>query len=352
MPLKSCLKKTCLPEVVPAAVPVPPVAPVSIGVVGPQTITSSFQTPPPSKRFDVTTVLLVIVVVGLVFGCILIFLLFRLRRMELQLQQTTKNFNMQTVREMIAQEIQDTVEQLEEQLMLDTVEDLEGHAPPGKQQGHQSLPFFVPLPNMQELNTMFESLVGITEVPPPIVRSSNYDHKIEELDDSPTTADVSPQEAERVRVIELEAPTAVPEVSAPEVYLASESPVFIAATMSEATPEAPEVCLASVAATMSEATPEAPEVCLASESPVFIAATMSEATPEAPEVCLASEEDASVPETAVVESVTAEVTSAHDNVSEASSVAGSPKVPSKRTRRTPLPRGKRKKTEEVPSVDL
>lgn len=33
--------------------------------------------------------------------------------MELQLQQATKNFNMQTVREMISQEIQDTVESLE-----------------------------------------------------------------------------------------------------------------------------------------------------------------------------------------------------------------------------------------------
>ena len=44
-----------------------------------------------------------------------------------------------------------------------------------------------------------------------------------------------------------------------------------------------------------------------------------------------------------------------DTISEASSVAGSPKVPSKRTRRTPAPRGKRKKAEkadDVPTLDI
>ena len=326
MPLKSCLKKTCLPDVVPAAVPVPPVA--------------IYQTPtaaaPPSKRFDVTTILLVIVVVGLVFGCILIFLLFRLRRMELQLQQTTKNFNMQTVRELIAQEIQDTVEQLEEQMMFDAVQDLEElpplqvHKAPShqsKDQQHQGH-FFVPLPNMQELNQMFESLVSITEVvPPPVVRSADYEHKIEEILEP---AEVPQQQEEKSEVC-LENPQFA-EVSKvhEEVPRVSEESSIINETSS---PAVHEVCTAS------EAPSEVHEVCMASEAPS-----------EVHEVCMASEAPVlqNVPDT-VAEQETATVT---DNMSEASSVAGSPKVPSKRTRRTPAPRGKRKKTEDVPSVDI
>ena len=311
MPLKSCLKKTCLPDVVPAAVPVPPVA-----------IYQTAAAAPPSKRFDVTTILLVIVVVGLVFGCILIFLLFRLRRMELQLQQTTKNFNMQTVRELIAQEIQDTVEQLEEQMMFDAVQDLEElpplqvHKAPShqsKDQQHQGH-FFVPLPNMQELNQMFESLVSITEVvPPPVVRSADYEHKIEEILEP---AEVPQQQEEKSEVC-LENPQFA-EVSKvhEEVPRVSEESSII----NEAPSEVTEVC------TTSEAPSEVHEVCMASEAPVL----------------------QNVPDT-VAEQETATVT---DNMSEASSVAGSPKVPSKRTRRTPAPRGKRKKTEDVPSVDI
>ena len=342
MPLKSCLKKTCLPDVVPAAVPVPPVAPVSI-----------YQTPaaaaPPSKRFDVTTILLVIVVVGLVFGCILIFLLFRLRRMELQLQQTTKNFNMQTVRELIAQEIQDTVEQLEEQMMFDAVQDLEElpplqvHKAPShqsKDQQHQGH-FFVPLPNMQELNQMFESLVSITEVvPPPVVRSADYEHKIEEILEP---AEVPQQQEEKSEVC-LENPQFA-EVSKvhEEVPRVSEESSIINETSS---PAVHEVCMAS------EAPSEVTEVCMASEAPseVTEVCMASEAPSEVHEVCMASEAPVvqNVPET-VAEQESATVT---DNMSEASSVAGSPKVPSKRTRRTPAPRGKRKKTEDVPSVDI
>ena len=112
--LKSCLKKSSgfVPTFAPAPVPQVPAAPLP--VAPPAVIISDMSTPAPQKRgFDTNSILLVVIIVGLIFGGILIFLLFRLRRMELQLQQATKNFNMQTVREMIAQEIQDTVESLE-----------------------------------------------------------------------------------------------------------------------------------------------------------------------------------------------------------------------------------------------
>jgi hypothetical protein len=88
---------------------------------GPPEMVTSIPKTPNRRTFDTHAILFVIIIVGLVFGCILIFLLFRLRRMELQLQQTTKNFNMQTVRELIAQEIQETVENLEEQLEFDSL---------------------------------------------------------------------------------------------------------------------------------------------------------------------------------------------------------------------------------------
>lgn len=74
----------------------------------------SVPTAPPMRRNNTNSYLMVIIFVGVVFGCILIFLLFRLRKMEIQIQKATQSFNMQTVREMISQEIQDTVEKLED----------------------------------------------------------------------------------------------------------------------------------------------------------------------------------------------------------------------------------------------
>jgi len=107
--LKSCLKKPAvsfndIPTVYPMDVtPGAAVATVAAGVPTKKT-----------RGFETYTMLLVIIGVGIAFGAILVFLLFRLRRLELQVQQANKNINVQTVRDMIAQEIQNTVESLEE----------------------------------------------------------------------------------------------------------------------------------------------------------------------------------------------------------------------------------------------
>lgn len=324
MPLKSCLKKPCAPEVT-FATPL---------VVGPSTYTQP--TVIERKRFDVTTVLLVIVVVGLVFGCILIFLLFRLRRMELQLQQTTKNFNMQTVRELIAQEIQDTVELLEAelesgnvspQLQLDTrpstqtpeTPETPYNSPQGSPQGSPPqqgiLPghFILPLPNMQELNSIFETMV-LTELmgqPSPLF-SSGHENKVEEL----VEEEVGIQQHETPRIEEVTEVTATRE----------EEPVPVVTVEAKQEP-VPVV-------------PFEPEA----TGPVLLEQSSEDHHKEK------SKEVAST----IVKEVLDEALSNHevcfeatvDTVSEASSVAGSPKVVAKKTRRAPAPRGRRKKVVE------
>ena len=305
MPLKSCLKKPCAPEVTFAS-------PLE---VGPSVLSAAavaeVGAPVGRKRFDLTTVLFVVVVVGLVFGCILIFLLFRLRRMELQLQQTTKNFNMQTVRELIAQEIQDTVDQLEAELdgggpfdiprKFQLKEPETGPEPaPFSQEGH----FILPIPNIQELNNIFENLM-ITEmmgapVQPPRAHESKIEEIVEENVAQTQTrifkeSEVVGKEAQHVHADEAQVAAAA-DLEAQPVYTEEPSNVVVLAVAAE------------------EAVPVVVEDKVLSNA----------------EVCF-------------------------DTISEASSVAGSPKVPSKRTRRTPAPRGKRKKAEkadDVPTLDI
>ena len=305
MPLKSCLKKPCAPEVTFAS-------PLE---VGPSVLSAAavaeVGAPVGRKRFDLTTVLFVVVVVGLVFGCILIFLLFRLRRMELQLQQTTKNFNMQTVRELIAQEIQDTVDQLEAELdgggpfdiprKFQLKEPETGPEPaPFSQEGH----FILPIPNIQELNNIFENLM-ITEmmgapVQPPRAHESKIEEIVEENVAQTQTrifkeSEVVGKEAQHVHAGEAHFAAAA-DLEAQPVYTEEPSNVVVLAVAAE------------------EAVPVVVEDKVLSNA----------------EVCF-------------------------DTISEASSVAGSPKVPSKRTRRTPAPRGKRKKAEkadDVPTLDI
>ena len=321
MPLKSCLKKPCAPEVTFAS-------PLE---VGPSVLSAAavaeVGAPVGRKRFDLTTVLFVVVVVGLVFGCILIFLLFRLRRMELQLQQTTKNFNMQTVRELIAQEIQDTVDQLEAELdgggpfdiprKFQLKEPETGPEPaPFSQEGH----FILPIPNIQELNNIFENLM-ITEmmgapVQPPRAHESKIEEIVEENVAQTQTrifkeSEVVGKEAQHVHADEAQHVHAgeAQHVHAGEAHFAAAADLEAQPVYTE---EPSNVVVLAVAA--EEAVPVVVEDKVLSNA----------------EVCF-------------------------DTISEASSVAGSPKVPSKRTRRTPAPRGKRKKAEkadDVPTLDI
>ena len=305
MPLKSCLKKPCAPEVTFAS-------PLE---VGPSVLSAAavaeVGAPVGRKRFDLTTVLFVVVVVGLVFGCILIFLLFRLRRMELQLQQTTKNFNMQTVRELIAQEIQDTVDQLEAELdgggpfdiprKFQLKEPETGPEPaPFSQEGH----FILPIPNIQELNNIFENLMFTEMMGAPVQPPRAHESKIEEIVEENVAqtqtrifkeSEVVGKEAQHVHADEAQVAAAA-DLEAQPVYTEEPSNVVVLAVAAE------------------EAVPVVVEDKVLSNA----------------EVCF-------------------------DTISEASSVAGSPKVPSKRTRRTPAPRGKRKKAEkadDVPTLDI
>ena len=353
MPLKSCLKKPCAPEVTFAS-------PLE---VGPSVLSAAavaeVGAPVGRKRFDLTTVLLVVVVVGLVFGCILIFLLFRLRRMELQLQQTTKNFNMQTVRELIAQEIQDTVDQLEAELdgggpfdiprKFQLKEPETGPEPaPFSQEGH----FILPIPNIQELNNIFENLM-ITEmmgapVQPPRAHESKIEEIVEENVAQTQTrifkeSEVVGKEAQHVHADEAHIDVAG---EAQHVH-AVEAHIDVAGEAQHVHADEAQHVHAGEAQHV-----HAGEAHFAAAADLEAQPVYTEEPSNVVVLAVAAEEAVPV---VVEDKVLSNAEVCFDTISEASSVAGSPKVPSKRTRRTPAPRGKRKKAEkadDVPTLDI
>jgi S-DNA-T family DNA segregation ATPase FtsK/SpoIIIE len=339
-----------MPEMVPVAIamPVPPVGAVS---VTPSTATTN-------KRFDVTTVLLVIVVVGLVFGCILIFLLFRLRRMELQLQQTTKNFNMQTVRELIAQEIQDTVEQLEEQLILENTPELEElsllqqhihqkqQVHPQLHQQQQSLPFFVPLPNIQELNNMFETLVNMTDIPSHIT-SHHEENRIEEIVEEPDVQNVTLE----TKIVEETAPIQQQQFEKQVVEeVEVEEHVFEKQVLEEHVFEKQVVEVVEVEKQVVEVVEVEKQVVevVEVEEHVFEKQVVEEQ--EAPTQQKQLVEEPEVDEELPTEFCLASEAPLEFNA-EAGSIAESTKVPVKKVKRIPIPRGKKKKLDDI-SVDI
>ena len=408
LPLKSCLKNSFASGPVNlssvAAVPLPPMA-ISTAA---QPLNVS-----PSKRFDITTVLLVIIVVGLVFGCILIFLLFRLRRMELQLQQTTKNFNMQTVRELIAQEIQDTVEQLEEQLFIESVPDMEdlpiassrlhlGTSAPNNEgsMGTGGSPMAIPsffMPNVQDVQSMLEAMGAIGAVlnldemmsAPPTMQ--HYENRIEEIiEENNIPENIQPSE---VCHSESESFTNTATQHVAHSFFDNTEIVQANETVQEVAPEvlqaamqevAPKVAPESVPEVLQEAVREvAPEVVPKSVPKVLQAATqevvvenvkelvqeaMQEVVQEVVQEAVVENVEELVQE-AVVENVVenveelvqeAVVEAVVENVEELVpeavpetfvDTASIHLLPSKRPKRTPAPRGKRKKNETT-DIDI